>query len=55
MKKKVSILIPLFNEKENIKNIYNNVYSVVKNILEKYDYEIIFLDNNSNKPYIPIV
>jgi len=48
MKKKISILIPLFNEKESIKNIYIKVYDVIKNILEKYDYEIIFLDNNSN-------
>jgi dolichol-phosphate mannosyltransferase len=48
MKKKISILIPIFNEKENINIIYNKIIDTISIILNKYDYEIIFLDNHSN-------
>lgn len=42
--KKVSIIIPTFNEFKNIPLI---VPAVIKNIPSKYDYEIIFIDDNS--------
>jgi dolichol-phosphate mannosyltransferase len=48
MKKKISILIPIFNEKENINIIYNKIIGTISVVLERYDYEIIFLDNHSN-------
>jgi polyisoprenyl-phosphate glycosyltransferase len=48
MKKKISLLIPIFNEKENVSNIYNEIIDVIKSIEDKYDYEIIFLDNHSS-------
>jgi dolichol-phosphate mannosyltransferase len=48
MKKKISILIPIFNEKENITNIYKKIINTISNIVTKYNYEIIFLDNHSN-------
>jgi dolichol-phosphate mannosyltransferase len=48
MKKKISILIPLFNEKENITNIYKKIIKTISTITVKYHYEIIFLDNHSN-------
>ncbi|MCQ2966002.1 MAG: glycosyltransferase family 2 protein [Alphaproteobacteria bacterium] len=44
--KKISVVIPCYNEEENIENTYN----LVKSELEKqtnYDYEIIFSDNDS--------
>jgi glycosyltransferase involved in cell wall biosynthesis len=47
MKKKISILIPIFNEKENINIIYNKIIDIISTILERYDHEIIFLDNHS--------
>ena len=48
MKKKISILIPIFNEKENITSIYNKIINTITDIITKYKYEIIFLDNHSN-------
>lgn len=48
MKKKISILIPIFNEKENITTIYKKIINTISNITTKYNYEIIFLDNHSN-------
>lgn len=42
--KKVSVIIPTFNESKNIPLI---VPAVIKNIPKKYDYEIIFVDDNS--------
>jgi dolichol-phosphate mannosyltransferase len=48
MKKIISILIPIFNEKENINIIYNKVIDAISIISERYDHEIIFLDNHSS-------
>ena len=48
MKKIISILIPIFNEKENINIIYNKIINTTASIIERYDYEILFLDNHSN-------
>lgn len=45
-KKILSIVIPIFNEEENIKYAYKETIKVVKT-LPKYDYEIIFVDNYS--------
>ncbi len=46
--KKISILIPTYNEEENIKNLYNAISNEFHNNLKKYDYNIIFIDNKSN-------
>ena len=48
MKKKISILIPIFNEKENINSIYNKIKNTISKITAKYNYEILFLDNHSD-------
>jgi dolichol-phosphate mannosyltransferase len=48
VKKIISILIPVFNEKENIDIIYNRIIHAITSVAEKYDYEILFLDNHSN-------
>ena len=44
--KKISVVIPCFNEEENVKEISKAVTSELEN-LKKYNYEIIFIDNNS--------
>lgn len=44
--KKVSIVIPLFNEEESIKALYNEIIKSLKKIAA--DYEIIFCDDGSN-------
>jgi len=38
MKKKISVLIPIFNEKENIENIYDKIINNIMTLTEKYDY-----------------
>lgn len=44
--KKISIVIPTFNEEENIHYAYERVTNVLKK-QENYEYEIIFIDNFS--------
>ena len=44
--KKISILVPVYNEENNIEPLYTEVDKVFKQ-LDGYDYEIIFTDNNS--------
>ncbi|RKM54482.1 glycosyltransferase [Butyrivibrio sp. X503] len=45
--KKISILIPCFNEEENVEGISAAVEKVLVNDLSNYDYEIVFIDNAS--------
>lgn len=45
--KKISVLIPTFNEEENVKLIFKELKEEFKNNLENYKYEIIFIDNDS--------
>jgi len=46
-KKIISIVSPCYNEEENILECYQRVKDVFDNLLEEYDYEHIFSDNNS--------
>ncbi len=46
MSKKVSILVPCYNEEENVVAISNAIIEQMEK-LPKYDYEIIFIDNCS--------
>ncbi len=41
----LSIIIPLLNEEESLKELYQWIYSVMKK--EKYSYEILFIDDGS--------
>ncbi|MBR6405159.1 MAG: glycosyltransferase family 2 protein [Lachnospiraceae bacterium] len=45
--KKVSILIPCYNEEENVREIAQAVEEQFTNELPDYNYEIIFIDNDS--------
>ena len=45
-KKKVSILIPVFNESKNVHIIYSRISKIIKNE-KKYDFEILFTNNCS--------
>lgn len=45
--KKISIVIPCYNEQENVRPICNAVRDVLRKELSTYDYEILFIDNKS--------
>ena len=45
--KKISVVIPTFNEEENVELLSQCINDEFKNNLSKYDYEIIFIDNYS--------
>lgn len=45
--KTISILIPTYNEEENITLAYERTISVMENELARYNYEIVFIDNCS--------
>lgn len=46
-KKKISIIIPAYREWKNISLIYNALKKILSNIIKKYDYEIIFINDGS--------
>ena len=46
-KKKISIMIPCYNEQENARPIYEAVRAELQKSLPQYDYEILFIDNKS--------
>lgn len=46
--KKISILIPCYNECENVKPMSEAVVNIMNTRLSTYDYEVIFIDNASN-------
>lgn len=45
--KKISVLIPCFNEVENVEPMSFAVVNVLEEALSQYDYEILFIDNCS--------
>lgn len=45
--KKISILIPCFNEVDNVEPMSFAVVNILKEALSNYDYEILFIDNCS--------
>ena len=49
--KLISVLIPLYNEEESI----NKLYSELLIVLEKYNYEVIFINDGSTDNSIQII
>lgn len=45
--KKVSILIPCYNEQENVRPMSEAIANLFQKTLSKYDYELLFIDNDS--------
>lgn len=43
----ISVMIPTYNEEENVVAIYQAVRDEIKRELSAYDYEILFIDNKS--------
>ncbi|MCR5543152.1 MAG: glycosyltransferase family 2 protein [Eubacterium sp.] len=55
MKKKVSVLIPCYNEEENVIPMSQAITELFENELTKYDYELIFIDNDSTDNTRPLL
>jgi glycosyltransferase involved in cell wall biosynthesis len=53
--KKISILIPCYNEEENVVPISKAVVEELQNNLPNYDYEIVFIDNDSQDNTRPLL
>lgn len=47
VRKKISVMIPTYNEEENVRAIYEAVRDELKKSCPNYDYEILFIDNKS--------
>lgn len=45
--KKISVVIPCYNDEKSIGNMHRRLTEVFENSLAKYDYEIIFVDDHS--------
>lgn len=45
--KKISIMIPCYNEEENVVPISEAVIAILENELPEYEYELLFIDNDS--------
>lgn len=55
MIKLISIIIPIYNEEKNIPLLYNEIKKIWQDLKEKYDYEIIFVDDGSEDESIKIL
>jgi dolichol-phosphate mannosyltransferase len=46
-KKLITILVPVFNEEQNIEPLYDALQPVLSRLSDRYDFEILFTDNHS--------
>ena len=53
--KKISVLIPCYNEEENVVPIANAIVEEIERNLRAYDYEIVFIDNDSKDNTRPLL
>ena len=54
-KKKVSVLIPCYNEEENVVPMSNAIRDLFEGQLTQYDYELLFIDNDSSDNTRPLL
>lgn len=53
--KAISVLIPCYNEEENVEPISRAVIETLTRDLPEYDYELVFIDNDSSDQTRPIL
>ncbi len=53
--KKISVLIPCYNEEENVEAMTDALVKMFGEYLGSYDYEIVFIDNDSRDKTRPIL
>ena len=54
-KKKISVMIPCFNEEENVGPMSEAVVNIFEKELPQYDYELLFIDNDSKDNTRPLL
>lgn len=54
MKKLISVVVPVYNEEENIALAYERIKKIAENLFE-FDWEIIFVDDGSNDKSLEIL
>ncbi|MGA7802799.1 MAG: glycosyltransferase family 2 protein [Gammaproteobacteria bacterium] len=47
-RKLISLVVPVFNEEENIGPLYDAVVQVIPTMEDRYEFEIVFTDNHSS-------
>ena len=55
MKKIISFCIPILNEEENIRPLYEELIKILEKYKNVYSYEIIFTDNKSTDNSFKII
>lgn len=55
MKKRITIITPCYNEEKNVEELYKRVRYVCETKLQHYNYEHIFIDNDSNDKTVKIL
>jgi len=53
--KKVSVVVPCYNEQDNVVPLSNDIINIFENKLPSYDYEIVFIDNYSTDNTRPLL
>lgn len=53
--KKISVVIPCYNEEENVVPMSEAIISLFETELTQYDYELLFIDNNSEDNTRPLL
>ena len=54
-RKKVSVLIPCYNEEENVIPMSKAIQELFEGSLSQYDYELVFIDNDSSDNTRPLL
>ena len=53
--KKISVLIPCYNEEENVVSMSEEIVKLFSSELKDYDYELVFIDNDSHDNTRPLL
>ena len=48
MKRLISICVPVYNEEDNVRPLYDRLVPVLAGFAARYDFEILFTDNHSD-------